>query len=79
MKYAQYRQAGLPITTALVESTQKQINWRVKGTEKFWRDEHLEPLLQLVQDDLSDTHDCQQFWHRRRQRFTGFRNRCAKA
>ncbi len=78
MKYAQYRQAGLPITTALVESTQKQINWRVKGTEKFWRDEHLEPLLQLVQDDLSDTHDCQQFWHRRRKRFTGFRNRCAK-
>lgn len=78
MKYSEHRRAGLPITTALVESTQKQINWRVKGTEKFWRDEHLEPLLQLVQDDLSDTHDCQQFWQRRRQRFTGFRNRCAK-
>jgi hypothetical protein len=79
MNYAQYRQAGLPITTALIESTQKQINWRVKGTEKFWRDEHLEPLLQLVTDDLSDTHDCQQFWHRRHNRFTGFRNRRAKA
>jgi hypothetical protein len=79
MNYAHYRRAGLPITTALVESTQKQINWRVKGTEKFWRDEHLEPLLQLVTDDLSDTHDCQQFWHRRRKRFTGFRNRRAKA
>lgn len=78
MKYAEYRRAGLPITTALVESTQKQVNWRVKGTEKFWCDEHLEPLLQLVQDDLSDTHDCQQFWHRRRQSFTGFRNRRAK-
>ena len=78
MQYAEYRQAGLPITTALVESTQKQINWRVKGTEKFWRDEHLEPLLHLVADDLSDTYDCQQFWHRRRQRFTGFRIR-AKA
>lgn len=78
MKYAQYRQAGLPITTALVESTQKQINWRIKGTEKFWRDEHLEPLLQLVQDDLSDTHDYHQFWRRRRNRFVGFRQRCAK-
>jgi hypothetical protein len=79
MHYDQYRRAGLPITTALVESTQKQINWRVKGTEKFWRDEHLEPLLQLVTDDLSDTYDCQQFWDRRRDRFTGFRNRRAKA
>ncbi len=78
MKYAEYRQAGLPITTALVESTQKQINKRVKGTEKFWRDEHLEPLLQLLQDALSDTHDRQQFWHRRRHRFTGFRTRRAK-
>lgn len=78
MKYADYRQAGLPITTALVESTQKQINGRIKGTEKFWCDERLEPLLQLLQDDLSDTYDSQQFWHRRRQRFTGFRNRRAK-
>lgn len=47
MKYAEYRQSGLPITTSPVESTQKQINRRIKGTEKFWRDESLEPLLQL--------------------------------
>jgi len=53
MKHAQYRRAGLPITTSLVESTQKQINKRVKGIEKFWRDESLEPLLQLKTDDLS--------------------------
>jgi hypothetical protein len=79
MRYAEYRRAGLPITTAMVESTQKQINWRVKGTEKFWRDESLEPLLQLVADELSDTHDRAQFWDRRRARFTGFRNRRAKA
>ena len=64
MKYAEYRRAGLPITTSLVESTQKQINYRIKGTEKFWRDEHLEPLLQLVADDLSDTHDRAAFWSR---------------
>jgi len=79
MRYAEYRRAGLPITTSLVESTQKQINWRVKGTEKFWRDDNLEPLLQLVQDDLSETHDREQFWERRRTRFTGFRKRRAKA
>ena len=75
MKYAEYRCAGLPITTSLVESTQKQINYRIKGTEKFWRDEHLEPLLQLVTDDLSDTHDRAAFWERRQQRYDGFRKR----
>ena len=78
MKYNQYRCAGLPITTSLVESTQKQVNRRVKGTEKFWRDEHLEPLLQLVADDLSDTHDRAAFWTRRQQRYDGFRQRRRK-
>lgn len=78
MKYNRYRCAGLPITTSLVESTQKQVNRRVKGTEKFWRDEHLEPLLQLVADDLSDTHDRDDFWERRRKTFNGFRKRRAK-
>jgi hypothetical protein len=78
MKYAEYRRAGLPLTTSLVESTQKQINHRIKGTEKFWRDEHLEPLLQLIADDLSDTHDRAAFWSRRQQRFQGFRQRPRK-
>jgi hypothetical protein len=78
MKYDEYRKAGLPITTSLVESTQKQINQRIKGTEKFWRDEHLEPLLQLVADDLSDTHDRDAFWNRRQQRHVGFRMRRRK-
>ena len=78
MKYAEYRQAGLPLTTSLVEATQKQINYRIKGTEKFWRDEHLEPLLQLIADDLSDTHDRDAFWSRRQQRYQGFRHRRRK-
>lgn len=75
MSYAEYRRAGLPITTSLVESAQKQINYRIKGTEQFWRDQHLEPLLQLVADDLSDTHDRAAFWKRRQQRYDGFRQR----
>lgn len=78
MHYAEYRRAGLPITTSLVESTQKQINRRIKGTEKFWEDEHLEPLLQLITDDLSETEAPDAFWTRRRQRFQGFRQRRAK-
>jgi len=36
MKDAGYRQAGLPITTAPLESIQKQINRRIKAMEKFW-------------------------------------------
>src|SRR5207248_2315026 len=36
MQYAKYRQQGLPITSSHIESTIKQMNRRVKGTEKFW-------------------------------------------
>jgi hypothetical protein len=36
MRYDDYRRQGLPITGSHVESVVKQINHRVKGTEKFW-------------------------------------------
>lgn len=38
MDYARYRCQGLPVTSALAESLVKQINHRVKGTDKFWND-----------------------------------------
>lgn len=44
IKYHEYRRLGLPITSSHIESTIKQINRRVKGTEKFW-DQGAEPLL----------------------------------
>jgi len=78
MDYAAYRAAGLPITTSPVESTQKQINKRIKGTEKFWCDNSLEPLLQLKADDLSETHDRDAYWNRRGARNDGFRHRRRK-
>jgi hypothetical protein len=78
MQYSRYRREGLPVTTSPVESAQKQINERIKGTEKFWRDDSLEPLLQLKADDLSETHDQDAFWHRRGQRNDGFRHRRQK-
>ena len=49
MDYARYRQQGLPITSAYIESTIKQINRRVKGTEKFWSI-NANPMLQLRAD-----------------------------
>lgn len=36
MDYPRYRRMGLPVTSAAVESLIKEINYRVKGTEKFW-------------------------------------------
>lgn len=65
MRYAKYRQQGLPITSSHIESTIKQINRRVKGTEKFWS-HGAEPLLQLAASHLSETPDLAQFWQRRR-------------
>ena len=36
MDYPARRKAGLPFTSAYVESTVKQVARRMKGTEKFW-------------------------------------------
>ena len=78
MKYAQYRKLGLPITSSHIESTIKQINRRVKGTEKFW-DQGAEPLLQLAADHISETNDFDSFWKRRRNRLQTMRSYQAAA
>lgn len=39
MDYPRYRRVGLPVTSALIESLVKEVNYRVKGTEKFWNDD----------------------------------------
>lgn len=38
MNYPAYRQAGLPTSSCLIESQVKEMNHRIKGTEKFWND-----------------------------------------
>ena len=46
---------GLPTTSCLIESQIKEMNHRVKGTEKFWNDGHeAEAILQVVTAILSD-------------------------
>lgn len=76
MDYPAYRKAGLPITSAYVESTVKQVARRMKGTEKFWS-HGAEPLLTLVGDHLSDTPSYHKFWQTRHQRLTGTRQTAA--
>jgi hypothetical protein len=48
MKYPEYRQAGLPVTMAWMESLVKEMSYRVKGTEMFWNyPEGAEAILQV--------------------------------
>lgn len=55
MNYPEYRRQGLPTTSAHMESLVKEINARVKGTEKFWNDGlDGEAILQLRADALCD-------------------------
>jgi hypothetical protein len=73
MRYDQYRQAGLPITSSHMESMVKQINLRVKGTEKFWSEDGGEAILQMRADHLSDDQPLEEFWKRRQAKATGQR------
>jgi hypothetical protein len=73
MKYDVYRKDGLPITSSLMESAVKQINQRVKGTEKFWSEAGSEAVLQLRADQLSDGEPLAAFWQRRQAAATGQR------
>jgi len=55
MNYAEYRKQGLPVSSSMVESLIKEINYRVKGTEKFWDNpEGAEAILQIRAALLSD-------------------------
>jgi len=71
MNYPAYRQQGLPVTSAHIESTVKLINRRIKGTEKFWEREAGEGVLQLRADYLSDSNPMTAFWRRHHANQTG--------
>jgi hypothetical protein len=73
MKYAQYRREGLPITSSRMESVVKQMNYRVKGSEKFWCQEGAEAIVQLRADHLSDGDPLGEFFRQRQANATGQR------
>jgi hypothetical protein len=71
MSYAEYRRRGLPITSSYVESTIKQLNRRLKGTEKFWS-AGAESMLALAADNLSATDPLKTFWAARPRRVASY-------
>lgn len=66
MDYPEYRRLGLPVSSAPVESTIKQINRRVKGSEKFWLEGGVEAILQLRAAQLSEDDRWNRNWSRPR-------------
>jgi hypothetical protein len=62
MDYPRYRMLGLPICSAAVESTIKQVNRRVKGSEKFWLEGGAEAILQLRAAHLSEDDTAGRYW-----------------
>jgi len=66
MDYPRYRRLGLPISSAPVESVMKQVNRRMKGTEKFWLEGGAEALLQVRAAYLSEDGRAERYWSRPR-------------
>jgi hypothetical protein len=68
MNYPDYRRLGLPISSAPVESVIKQLNRRLKGTDKFWERDGAEAVLQLRAAYLSQDDRAAVYAARRRPR-----------
>ena len=73
MNYPEYRRQGLPLTSAHMESTVKQLNRRIKGSEKYWSERGGEAVLQLAADQLSTSQPLDAFWRKRPERLPGYR------
>lgn len=74
MRYPEYRKLGLPITSSHMESAVKELNYRIKGTEKFWGEDGGAAVLQMRSDTLSASDPLAEFWTMRRDTRTGFHN-----
>ncbi len=73
MNYPRYRKLGLPITSSHMESTVKELNYRLKGTEKFWSKSGGESVLQLKSDTISSSDPLSDYFATRAETRTGLR------
>ena len=65
MDYPTYRANGWPIGSGETEAGVKQFNKRVKGTEQFWTEAGIEPMLNLRAAWLSQDDRWQRYWNNR--------------
>jgi hypothetical protein len=65
MNYPEYRRRGWPIGSGVVEAGVKQFNKRVKGTDQFWSEAGIEPILSLRAMWLSQDDRWTSYWARR--------------
>ena len=68
MDYRSYRKKGLPVSSCHVESLIKQLNIRVKSSDKFWNQSSLKGILKLKASLLSNDNSWQSFWNLRYER-----------
>ncbi len=73
MNYPAYRRQGFPLTSSIMESSVKQINRRVKGSEKFWSQAGGEAILGLRADYLRDDAPITRYWSLAQSTATGQR------
>ena len=65
MDYPRYRSNGWPIGSGETEAGVKQFNKRVKGTEQFWSEAGIEPILAFRAAWLSQDERWQRYWSNR--------------
>jgi len=65
MRYPEYRARGWPIGSGVTEAAVKQFNKRVKGTEQFWNEETVEPILMLRAAWISQDERWDKYWNNR--------------
>jgi hypothetical protein len=65
MRYPEYRAKGWPIGSGVTEAAVKQFNKRVKGTEQFWLEQRVEPILMLRLLWISQDQRWSMFWENR--------------
>lgn len=65
MDYPTYRANGWPIGSGETEAGVKQFNKRVKGTEQFWTEAGIEPILSLRAAWVSQDERWQRYWDNR--------------
>jgi hypothetical protein len=65
MRYPEYRAKGWPIGSGVTEAGVKQFNKRVKGTEQFWTEAGVEPILALRAQWISQDERWDRYWANR--------------